>query len=320
MPYLLDPYYTGNRLFSGSHLETIVPALFRKIKIEYHRERLNLPDGDFLDLDFLKKNNSRLLILFHGLEGNSSSQYIMGMARNFFENGWDVCCVNFRTCSGVTNKLPRSYHSGATEDIHAVMQYVKPHYHTLAAGGFSLGGNMLLKYLGEQVYPLPSTLKAAFAFSVPVDLAASAEHMAKPANSIYMYRFLKSLRHKMIEKSLLFPDLIDIRSISEIKTFAEFDNRYTAPLHGFKNAAHYYASCNARQFLPFIKLPTLLINALNDPFLTTDCFPVDLAKQHPFLYLQTPNHGGHVGFSEHLPNKTYWSETRALNFISACCN
>ncbi len=321
MPYLEEPFYKGNQLFSGSHLETIVPALFRRLDIPYVRERMSLPDGDFLDLDFLQQKRSRLLVLFHGLEGSSSSQYVKGMARNFFEQGWDVCCVNFRSCSGVPNKLLRTYHSGATEDIHALMQYLQTlNYETLAAGGFSLGGNILLKYLGEEKYPVPELLIAAFAFSVPVDLASSAQKMSGLSNRIYMSRFLKSLRAKMIYKAKQFPGSIDTKGIESITTFKEFDDRFTAPLHGFENAAHYYASCNALQFLPKIQIPTLLVNATNDPFLTPKCFPVSIAERHPLLHLETPKHGGHVGFSEHLPNKTYWSETRALNFISAFCN
>jgi predicted alpha/beta-fold hydrolase len=321
MPYQEEPSYKGNKLFGGSHLETIVPALFRKLNIPYERERLELPDGDFMDLDFLRNGNHRILVLFHGLEGSSSSQYIKGMARSFYEQNWDVCCVNFRSCSGEPNRLLRSYHSGATEDIDAVMQHLTTKaYQTISAGGFSLGGNMLLKYIGEQVYSIPHSLKAVFAFSVPIDVEASAQQMAKPSNRVYMQQFLKSLSKKMVEKSQLFPGSIDTKGIHNIKTFPVFDDRYTAPLHGFKDALDYYTTCNSLQFLPHITIPTLLVNAYNDPFLTLTCFPIDLAKQHPFLHLETPKHGGHVGFSEHLPGGIYWSETRALSFISSFCN
>lgn len=321
MPYLRESSYRGNKWLKGSHLETIVPALFRKLNIAYQRERLILADGDFLDLDFLRNRNSKLLVLFHGLEGSTSSSYIKGMAHKFFSQGWDVCCVNFRSCSGEPNQLLRSYHSGATEDVDAVMQYIKPLGHTtLAAGGFSLGGNLLLKYLGEGKYAIPQNLIAAFSFSVPVDLAASAQQMSKPSNRIYMYRFLKSLRAKMVQKSIQFPGSVFTDGISSITSFAAFDDRYTAPLNGFKDSADYYATCNSLQFLPHIQLPTLLVNAVNDPFLTDSCFPTELAQHQPFLYFEAPKQGGHVGFSDGFPRGTYWSETRALNFISSFCH
>lgn len=321
MPYLWESSYSGNKWLKGSHLETIVPALFRKINIPYQRERLILPDGDFLDLDFVRGNHPRLLVLFHGLEGSTSSSYIKGMARMFTMHGWDICCVNFRSCSGVPNHLLRSYHSGATEDVHAVMNHLQSiGYTQLAAGGFSLGGNVLLKYLGEGRYPIPAYMVGAFAYSVPIDLGASSLHMAKVSNRIYMYRFLKSLRAKMIQKSIQFPGSVLTDGISSITSFAAFDNRYTAPLNGFKDAAEYYTTCNALQFLPHIQVPTLLVNAVNDPFLTPSCFPTEVAKHHAHLYFEAPQHGGHVGFSNRFPHETYWSETRALNFISSYCH
>jgi uncharacterized protein len=321
MPLLTYSSFAGNRLLKGKHVETVMPALFRSLSIPYVRERRTLSDGDFLDLDWITAGNSKLLVLFHGLEGSSNSQYIKGMARYFFAKGWDVCAVNFRTCSGEMNTVLRTYHSGATDDVNEVMQYLASHHHykLMVAGGFSLGGNVLLKYLGEQLYRLPSMLKAAFAFSVPCDLAASSSQMASFENTIYMKRFLKSLTCKMKHKATQFQGVLQTDGIDEMRTFAEFDNLFTAPINGFIDAADYYAQCNALQFLPGIQLPTLLVNALNDPFLTPSCFPAQLSATHPHLYLEIPKYGGHVGFANRFPNESYWSEQRAFEFITRFC-
>lgn len=322
MPYIRSSSFKGNRLTRGKHIDTIVPALFRNIKVNYQRERLELVDGDFLDIDWITNNHTKVLVLFHGLEGSSNSQYIKGMASYFSNHGWDICAVNFRSCSGQMNRLAKSYHSGATEDVAYVIQHLVSlsKYDTLTAGGFSLGGNVLLKYLGEKQFVYPPSLKAAFAFSVPIDLAGSAVEMAKFENTLYMQRFLKTLQYKMTVKASQFPGSINIEGIHKMKTFTEFDNQFTAPINGFKDASDYYAKCNALQFLPAITIPTLLVNAQNDPFLTHSCFPQKLADQHPFVYLETPSYGGHVGFSEQLPNQNYWSESRAYAFISTFCS
>jgi predicted alpha/beta-fold hydrolase len=311
--------YTGNRYIKQQHLETILPALFRKVDVVYNRQQLDLADSDFMDLDWLAQGSSKLLVLFHGLEGSSQSTYIKGFAQSFYAKGWDVCAVNFRSCSGRMNNLVRSYHSGATEDVNAVMECVRNNhsYKQIVLGGFSLGGNVLLKYLGEQQFAIPSQVKAAFAFSVPCDLRASALEMAKWQNKVYMQRFLVSLNHKMKLKAAQFADFPSIEGLDKIKTFHQFDDRFNAPVHGFKNADDYYAKCNSLQFLHAIRLPTLFVNALNDPFLTPSCFPETIARQNPDLYLETPRYGGHVGFSNAWPNQTYWSEGRVALFISS---
>lgn len=321
MPLLTHSSFTGNRLLRGKHVETIVPALFRNILLPYKRERVVLSDGDFLDLDWLQNGNSKVLILFHGLEGSSDSQYIKGMARYFSARGWDICAMNFRTCSGEMNKALRTYHSGATDDVNEIMQYVVSEYtyETMVAGGFSLGGNVLLKYLGEQVFALPSILKAAFAFSVPCDLASSSKEMDRIENTIYMQRFLISLRYKMKYKATQFKGQVNTTGINTMRTFTQFDNTFTAPINGFRDAADYYAKCNSLQFLPGITIPTLFVNAQNDPFLTPTCFPTELAATHAYLHFEIPKYGGHVGFAERLPNETYWSEQRAFEFIARFC-
>lgn len=321
MPYLQSSF-KGNKWTKNKHLETIIPALFRKINLNYNRERINLPDGDFMDLDWIKNNNTNLVILFHGLEGSSQSQYIKGFARKFKENGFDVCAVNWRSCSGENNKLITSYHSGISADINTVINYItdKYNYKKIILGGFSLGGNVLLKYLGEVKSEIPETIKASFAFSVPIDLAGSAEVLGKIWNKPYMSRFLKTMNKKLKEKAAQFPGQIDINNLHKIITFKEWDTKYTAKIHGFNNADHYYDKCNSLQFLPHIKTPTLLVNAKNDPFLSPNCFPIKIAMEHPYLFLETPLLGGHVGFSINNVNGDYYSEIAAFKFVNEFIN
>jgi predicted alpha/beta-fold hydrolase len=314
---LVQSDFKGSTLFHDGHAETILPALLRKIHVTYTREQFDLPDGDFIHLDTIKKNNDKVLILLHGLEGSSQSSYIKGFASYFSSLGWDICVINFRTCSGITNRLLHSYHSGQTNDLRTVIHHLIPQYHQIALTGFSLGGNVLLKYLAEESTAVSKKIISAVAFSVPIDLYESALVMAKWHNRLYMKRFLKSMNAKMIEKSILFPGQIDVKHIHLIKTFHEFDEQYTAPMNGFMNAMDYYQKNSALFMLEHIAIPTLLVNAVNDPFLSLSSFPFDIAKHHPYLYVETPVGGGHVGFSVSTPNGLYWSEVRAHQFISS---
>jgi predicted alpha/beta-fold hydrolase len=305
------PWY----LFNGD-LETIIPSLMRKIDgVTYTRERLELTDGDFIDLDWLKNKGNRLVIIAHGLEGSSERHYSKGMAKYFFQRGWDALAWNCRSCSGEMNRLPRFYHHGATEDLAELIRFVasKNQYQQIVLIGFSMGGSLTLKYLGEQ-NNLLTEIKSGVVFSVPCHLGASAKALDNPSKKFYLNRFLKKLGKKIHIKSKLFPELISDNGFDKIKTFEEFDNRYTAPLHGFKNAADFYDRASALQHLAHIKIPTLLVNALNDPFLPAACFPYEIANQHSYLFLETPTRGGHTGFT--LAGKEEnWMEQRAFQFV-----
>jgi len=310
--YTNPPFY----LFTG-HLETVVPSMFRKIEGEYQRERLELTDGDFLDLDWMRGKSDKLVIISHGLEGNSERHYSKGTAHYFYDRGWDALAWNCRGCSGEMNRLPRFYHHGATEDIAAVIDHaIQKKYTEIVLVGFSMGGSMTLKYLGERKHKVATQIKSAAVFSVPCDLGASARELDKPEKKFYLNRFLKKLEKKIKEKSIRFPELISAEGFEKIKTFREFDNRYTAPLHGFADADDFYARASAGQYIPFIRIPTLILNALNDPFLPAECYPYDIAKTHNHVHLETPARGGHVGFS--LAGKAEsWMEVRAFEFINA---
>lgn len=300
------------------HFETIYPSLFRKVELdEYVRERINTPDDDFLDLDWLKTGAEKLVIISHGLEGNTQRPYVRGMARAAVSHGFDVLAWNYRGCSETLNRQRRFYHSGATEDLALVIGHAHhlQHYREICLVGFSLGGNLTLKYLGE-TRNLPSTLTRAAVFSVPMDLRTSCEQISKPQNWIYARRFLRSLKDKVGRKALVMKD-IDTSDIHLVKTLTAFDDRYTAPLHGYRDAVDYYEQCSANRFVTDIRVPTLIVNAKNDPFLTPACYPVTRLLHHPYVTLEIPGHGGHVGFVSINSKGQYWSEQRAMSFLSA---
>lgn len=310
--------YTPPFILFNAHLETIYPSLLRKVTLQpYTRERIVTPDNDFLDLDWLLQGSSKLIIISHGLEGNTQRAYIKGMAKAGFAKGYDVLTWNYRGCSEEMNRMLRFYHSGATDDLATVAEHADStkRYNEINLVGFSLGGNLTLKYAGEE-RQRPALLKKIVTLSVPIDLYTSCEKISKPSNWIYSQRFLKSLRKKIVYKSTLMNGL-DIKGLSKIKNLREFDDYYTGPLHGFKNALDYYEQCSAIRFIQSINVPTLLVNAANDPFLSPECYPGELLKNHPFVSFESPKHGGHVGFTQFNKNGLYWSEQRVLDFLSA---
>lgn len=280
-------------------------------------ERLELEDGDFIDLAWTGRTRSKLAILSHGLEADLATGYMQGMATALIRRGWDVLVWNFRGCGNEPNRLLRMYHSGATEDLHAVVQHAlakHPAEH-LALFGFSLGGNLTLKYIGENAFDPAGKIKAAVAISVPCDLACSSQTLSSLDNRIYMERFLRAMRAKVRMKDRMFPESLDVSGIDRIRTFREFDDRFTAPLHGFRDAEDYWTQNSCRQFIPSIRIPALLINALNDPFLGPACYPREEAAASECFHLEIPETGGHVGFTTFGNGGEYWSETRAVGFV-----
>ncbi|MBX2955473.1 MAG: alpha/beta fold hydrolase [Cyclobacteriaceae bacterium] len=304
-------------LLFNPHLETIYPALVRRVNLQqpYQRERITTPDDDFLDLDWLTQNSKKLVIVSHGLEGNTDRAYVKGMAKQCFAHGYDVLTWNYRGCSGEMNRQLRFYHSGATDDLHTVIEHAVNlnRFSEINLIGFSLGGNLTLKYLGEE-RTLTPLLRKAVVFSVPVDLHTSCIQISKPGNWIYSQRFLRSLKKKVVEKSKVITGL-DSRGLEKIKTLMEFDDHFTGPVHGFKNAIDYYEKSSAIRVIKNIAIPTLLVNALNDPFLSLECFPSQELNDHRFVRMESPAHGGHVGFAQFNRQGTYWSEERAIHFL-----
>ena len=240
------------------------------------------------------------------------------MVKALSKNGWDAVVWNARGCSGEPNHSLRFTHSGATEDLQAVLAHIfsTREYLEIALIGFSLGGNLTLKYVGERATTLDSRIKKVVAFSVPCDLQSSSLQLARAANWVYMRHFLVALHEKIRAKMKTHPGQIDDRGYERLRNFKDFDDRYTAPLHGFKDAEDYWIRCSCKPFLKSIRIPTLLISARNDPFLAEACFPLEAAEANPNLHLEMPASGGHVGFITFNGQGEYWSESRAVSFLS----
>lgn len=316
MPLVESSSYKAPWIFRNPDLSTIYTALFRaKARLNFTRKRIETPDGDFLDLDWSNVSSKKLAILCHGLEGSSDNAYITNAALALNDNAYDVCALNYRGCGGEPNRLLKSYHSGKTEDLDLLITNNIDDYDEIYLVGFSVGGNICLKYLGERASSLDPRIKAAVTFSVPVSLESCALELARPRNFIYMKNFLLKLKEKTRIKEKLFPGLINTRDFSEIKNFLDYDERYTAVLNGFKDAKDYWTQASCEKVLSEIKIPSLIVNALDDPFLGEECYPREAANSNENLFLEMPEKGGHVGFTSlNLGNK-YWQESRILEFF-----
>lgn len=312
---ILDSTFKPPFQFKNGFIATVYSGLFRKVSLEQKRERIDTHDDDFLDLDwsYAKMPSDAVIILLHGLEGHAQRPYVTGAAKLFNQNDVDAVCVNFRGCSGEGNRFYHSYHSGATDDLDDVVQHcIQKGYSKIYIKGISLGGNITLKYLGEERI-IPKEIKSAIAISVPVYLSGSAQELHRLKNKPFAIRFKNHLVAKLKNKINQFPDDISIAEINSIKTLSDFDEVYTSKAHGFKDAFDYYEQCSSLQFLPNIEVPTLIINALNDSFLSPECFPVKAAKHNANLYLEMPKYGGHVGFIQ--KGNVYYNEQRAWEFV-----
>ncbi len=310
---LTDQYKRPFTLFNG-HVETIYPAIFRKVKNvpKRNRQRITTPDGDFLDLDWIKNGNSKLIILQHGLEGSSDRAYVLGMAKIFSNQGYDVCAWNFRGCSGEVNKTRIFYHSGATYDLDLVISEGLKKYNDITLIGFSLGGNLTLKYLGEA--KRDDRIKRAVAISVPLDLASGADNLDKPTCFLYQKRFLRNLREKILLKEKSLPGSMNLEYLKLVKSIRSFDEYFTAPIHGFNGADDYYEKNSSINYLKGISIPTLILNAYNDPLLTPITLNPELGKQSKSIHYEITNQGGHVGYTLFDSDGYHWSEKKALNF------
>ncbi|MCH1547604.1 MAG: alpha/beta hydrolase [Flavobacteriaceae bacterium] len=230
-------------------------------------------------------------------------------------NGYSVAAMNYRFCSGEINRQLVTYHSGKTDDLHTVINFVLPNYDSVYLVGFSLGGNLILKYNGDGLFSLSPKIKANVAISVPVDLKGSSISLKRCENVLYRWRFLRTLSKKMFLKHQQFPNELDLAPLKKIKTLTDFDDFFTSKINGFKDAEDYYLKASSKQFIHNISKPTLLINALDDPFLSESCFPISEAEENSNFFLMTPIHGGHVGFIS--KGAFYWSEIQILNFLNS---
>lgn len=304
------PFY-----FKNGHINTFYPTFFRKeLKVDFIRERLSTPDQDFIDVDLVQNQSKNLAILCHGLEGSSSSKYILGTSHILSQRNWDVAAINYRGCSGVMNKNLRMYHSGATDDLQVVIDQYIDNYDLVTLVGFSLGGNLVLKYLGENGSEVNPKIKTAVAFSVPLDLKAASLHIGKRSNWFYAQNFLRSLKAKVLQKSIQFPGQLNTKDLKKMNSVYDFDNKYTAPIHGFEDADDYYFRSSSIRYLKTIKVPALIVTALDDPFLPEECYPYELIEKNKMTTFITPKFGGHVGFSS-INQKHFWNEVLIADYL-----
>ncbi|CAM1333257.1 YheT family hydrolase [Tenacibaculum aestuariivivum] len=304
--------------FKSAHFSTIYRPLFMKSTINYQRKRITTWDNDFIDLDFSLTGSKTLILLIHGLEGSSQSNYMINTASYLNTSGFDTVCMNLRSCSGEDNLLLKTYHSGKTDDVHFIIKHLatNSNYTNIIIVGFSLGGNLTLKYLGEYEH-ISTKVKGGIAISTPIDITSSQTELAKFKNKLYLNEFLKTLKPKIIAKSAKFPDFkLNKKEVLNATKLWHLEKQYTAPIFGFKSPEDYWAKASSKPYINNIKLPTLLINALNDPFLSEACFPFKEATSNTNFYLATPKYGGHVGFiTSFKTSKNKWLENYIIKFI-----
>lgn len=320
--------YRAPAWLPGGNLQTLYQALIaRRPLVTYRRERWDTPDGDFIDLDWADPQDSGLriedckqilLVLFHGLEGSSNSHYSRSLMHAAVQRGWRGVVIHFRGCSGEINRLPRAYHSGDSAEIDWILRRLRTlHSGTLFATGVSLGGNALLKWLGEQGTDALQIVHRAAAISAPVDLHAAGRALEQGFNMVYTNNFLTTMKRKSLDKLRAHPGLFDAEKLRATRTLREFDDLVTAPLHGFAGVDDYYTRASSKPLLTHIAVPTLLLNAINDPFLPGAALPAANALS-PEVVAVFPETGGHVGFPGTW-GRTGWLAHAVLEFFTTEC-
>ncbi|HTO97293.1 MAG TPA: alpha/beta fold hydrolase, partial [Myxococcales bacterium] len=310
--------YRPARWLFGPHLMTIFGPLLRwGPRIRMARERWELSDGDFVDVDRMAgPRDAPLLLALHGLEGDSSAHYVRGVVAEARARGWRAMVLNFRGCSGEMNRLARSYHSGDTGDLDELVRRARGEADRVVIAGFSLGGNVLVKWLGEQGEKVPPEVKAAAALCVPFDLELCARTLDGKGfwPWVYRTRFLRSLKQKALEKLALFPAAADASRVRAARTLLEFDDALTGPVHGFSGALDYYARSSSGPHVDAVRVPLLLLSAADDPFIPASSFP---KSTNPALTLELQEKGGHLGFVEGpIFRPRFYGERRAISFLA----
>ncbi len=324
LPVVFEPRpFRPSPWATNPHAQTLFGRALRpEAAPAYRRERLDTPDGDFLDLDWMPEPEpgAPVALLLHGLEGSARRRYVRNLGRELHARGvWPVG-LNFRACSGSPNLLPRFYHSGETEDVRWVLEVLRDRFPDRARGamGFSLGGNILLKLLGEMGEDGGQLVDAAVAMSVPYDLDAGCRLLEEGGmGRFYSWYFLRSLRGKTRSKRELLAPVLDLEAVEAATTLRTFDDAATAPLHGFPGAEEYYRASSSASFLPEIRVPTLLLHSLDDPFLPRSAIPREAMRANPWLVDVVTETGGHVGFLEGWPwNPSFWADEESARFLA----
>jgi len=319
--------YKAPSWLPGGNIQTLYPYFNKPTPLfTYRRERWELEDGDFVDVDWTDGSvDSPLVIFFHGLEGGSSSHYILSMINELKNHGWHSAVIHFRGCSGAPNRLSRAYHAGDSTEIDWMLRRITHQKQAINSVrpvfvmGVSLGGNALLKWLGEQGERACELVTGAATVSVPLDLAAAGSALDKGFNQIYTRHFLNTLKNKALDKLEQFPDLFDATALKKCASIYDFDNLVTAPLHGFRDTDDYWQHSSSKQWLPHIKVPTIVINARNDPFMPASVLP-DQNEVSSAVTLEFPEEGGHAGFMQGpFPGKLDWLPKKILSFFHYQC-
>ncbi|MGM5632041.1 alpha/beta fold hydrolase [Apibacter raozihei] len=307
----------NNFIFKNAHLSTIIPGAIKKYPVPpYSREKLELPDGDFLLLDWwINDSTDSIVIISHGLEGHSRRTYINSCADYFHKFGYSVLAWNQRSCGGEINRLPKLYHMGLIDDLKCVVnQAIYSGFKKIHLIGYSMGGIVTLNYAGK--INVPEEVKSCITFSTPLNVLQNVKAFKKTSNFFYFHNFMVDFKKKLIFKHSQFPDIFNIKQAKSIKSFDDLDSLFTAPIYGFANKEEYYLKVSPLFVLNNIKTPTLIVNAENDPFLTEENYLDRYEISNPNIYFEKPKYGGHVGFPLHN-SKFSWAEIRAKEFIDS---
>lgn len=315
MPIIRESSYTRRPLlYFNSYLETLIPYFFTKVGlVPYQRERMELPDGDFLDLDWLKGGNRTLILVSHGFEGNAKDHFIENSAKFFHPKGYDILVWHYRSCSQEINRLPRFYDHGDIEDLQKVIETNSQDYDQVVLIGFSMGGTMVVNYLGSE--NVHEKIKGGLVFSAPFDLKASAENLERGFNRNLERSFLKKWKRKIQLKAEVFPDRFNLEGLEKVSGLGELYSRFLLQVHGYDDMEQYYQRWSSHQYIPKVNVPLLIVNALNDPLLSKNCYPVELCLESESVYLETPRFGGHNGFTR-KHDGVYWYLTRIEEFLN----
>ena len=318
MPYLKKSSYRSPALFKNGHFSTLFSGRIKKtFPPAYQRETWELDDGDFLLVDYIIEDPDHALILCHGLEGNSHSSYMNTSADYFLQENYSVFAWNNRSCGGEMNRLSQLYHHASVEDLDIVVRTISDRgFKNIYLLGYSLGGAQILSYMGRGC--IPDTVKAGVAVSTPIQLKSSAQTINKGLSRVYARWFIKSYKAKIQVKAETYPDLLDANQVKDISTFEDIAESFMVPVHGFKDLEDYFRRASPGYSIDRIRLPVLVLNAWDDPMLGEEDYPIEVAKNHPCFFLETPTHGGHCAFIMRQSYHSY-AEQRAYEFFINLC-
>ena len=320
MPVIESKYRPSNFLFRSTHLNTIYASLLRYVpRIKFTRERIWVENQDFLDLDWSKTGGKKLILVLAGLEGKSRSLYARAVINHFNRKNWDAVCMNYRGCSGEPNKLLQGYHMGASNDVKSTINHIIKNYtyDEIVIIGYSLGGNLALKYAGEEKNNIPAQVKAIISYSVPLDIKKSNQRLSKWYNWHYLKWFMFPLNLKANRKKKQFPGRLEsFKGFFMSGSFLYFDTHFTAPANGFESVEEYWKRSTSKPLLRHIRIPTLIVASEDDTFISENCYPRKEAEGNENIILEISKFGGHCGFIRKFFEKVWWMEERAMKFVS----